>query len=108
MEILMKKLLLAILMAMSFPAFSSNNPMVVDIPVSCVNLVTLSIILEEFEEKPAMTMQSSRDIDGATNNFATVLFINYKTKTWTIAEKITKDIFCITSVGENIEPYFEK
>jgi len=95
-------LLLAALL-FSTPALAQNR--VMQFPATCVNIETLAELLEEFEEDPAMTMTSIRASgdDFATN--ALVLFINYKTRTWTMAERIPGNRYCVIATGENIKPY---
>jgi hypothetical protein len=87
----------------STPAFAQNR--VMQFPATCVKIETLAELLEEFEEDPAMTMTSIRASgdDFATN--ALVLFINYETRTWTMAERIPGNRYCVIATGENIKPY---
>ena len=99
-------LVLAAALLFSSQAFAQNR--VMQFPATCVNIETLAELLEEFQEDPAMTMTSIRASgdDFATN--ALVLFINYETKTWTMAERIPGNRYCVIATGENIKPYTPK
>ena len=86
------------------------NPPLVTRPMDaiCVDAATLAQTLANYGEKPAITMGTNREIAGKTESLATVLFINYTTKTWTMAERINDDLFCVTSVGTQVQPYLPK
>jgi hypothetical protein len=71
----------------------------------CVNEQQLSATLDDFQETPAMTMISTRIIMGQEVANSTVLFVNYKERTWTLVEKISEDMYCISALGSNIDPY---
>ena len=99
-------LLLSTALLFSTSALAQNR--VIPFPATCVNINTLAKLLEEFQEKPAMTMLSNRASDDEIAANALVLFINYETKTWTLAEQISSNRYCVIATGENISPYFPK
>jgi hypothetical protein len=99
-------ILLASALLVSTPALAQNG--VIQFSATCVNIETLADILKEFQEDPAMTMLSNRPSDDEFVTNALVLFINYKTKTWTMAERIPGNRYCVIATGENISPYFPK
>lgn len=80
---------------------------IVNFPIPCTDIKTLAVVLEQFEEKAAMTMTTSREVSGNIIESPTILFVNYKTKTWTLAEKITDDSYCVIATGDNIKPYLK-
>ena len=75
----------------------------------CATEKALGSVLDEFEEIPFATMTSMREIPvlGMTAN-SMVIFVNPKTKSYTIVERIGKDLYCVVAIGENIEPYREE
>jgi hypothetical protein len=99
-------LLLAATLLIATPALAQNR--VMQFAATCVNIETLAELLEEFEEKPAMTMTSIRESNDKFANNALVLFINYETKTWTMAERLPGNRYCVIATGENIKPYIPK
>jgi hypothetical protein len=96
-------ILLASTLIFSIPAFAQNR--IQQFPATCVNIETLADLLYEFGEKPAMTMSSLRASGDDFSTNALVLFINYETKTWTMAERIPGNRYCVIATGENIKPY---
>ena len=65
-------------------------------------------VLEKYGEIPFATMISMREIPGVGfRSFAMVIFVNPKTKSYTMLEQMAPDLYCIISIGENIEPYRE-
>jgi len=75
----------------------------------CGNELGIGEVLDKYGEIPFATMTSMRDIPGVgvTNN-PIVIFVNPKTKTYTIIERLSKNVYCIVSLGDNISPYSEK
>jgi hypothetical protein len=76
--------------------------------ITCVSLKALSETIEEYKEVAALNMTHTREIKGQMVELPTVLFVNYKTKTWTLAEQITKDFYCILGSGNDIAPVVPK
>ncbi len=99
-------LVLAAALLFSSQAFSQNR--ISQFAATCVNIETLADILKEFQEDPAMTMISIRESNGDFVNNSLVLFINYETKTWTLAEQTQRNRYCVIATGENIKPYVPK
>lgn len=78
---------------------------VINLPIYCISIETLSEVLEKHGEEAAMTMSSSRDIQDQIITSSTVLFVNFKTKTWTMVERLTNDNYCVIAIGDNITPF---
>jgi hypothetical protein len=102
----MKTLIAALLASASFSVAAQGR--ILEFQAACVSIDGLADVLEEFDEMPSLTMTSSREINGKLVEYATVLFINYETKTWTLAERVTKDRYCVTATGDNIKPHVAK
>jgi hypothetical protein len=99
-------LLLVSILMLPVHTFAQNR--ISQFAATCVNIETLADILKEFQEDPAMTMISIRESNGDFVNNSLVLFINYETKTWTLAEQTQSNRYCVIATGENIKPYVPK
>jgi hypothetical protein len=97
------KLLLALFLLIPLTVLADVK--IINLPIYCVNVKTLSEVLEKHGEEAAMTMSSSRDIQDQIITSSTVLFVNFKTKTWTMVERLTNDNYCVIAVGDNITPF---
>jgi hypothetical protein len=80
----------------------------INIPAMCVDIKSLTELVDEFAEIPAMVMTSKRDINGTAISNNVVLFVNFKEKSYTMVERVAKDIYCILAVGDDIQPYQKK
>jgi hypothetical protein len=61
--------------------------------------------LYNYGEVPIMRGQSLRNINGAMVAMNTVLFMNTKTGSWTLAEQMAPDALCVLAMGQNWEVY---
>ena len=94
------------LMLISTPAMA--KPEVVKFDAYCVDANGLGEMLAKYEELPMMTMASGRTVKGSDKIFPSVLFANPKAKTWTLAEQVSENIYCVVATGSEIAPYREK
>lgn len=78
----------------------------IQVPMICVDKSEMVETLGEFNELPMMTMRTIRDLDGRPFETKTILFVNPKTRTWTIVEQIG-DAFCALSAGSSAAPYID-
>jgi hypothetical protein len=92
----------ALLLTFSLSAFSQTE--VVRFHAICLPINGIAEVVEKFKEEPSLVMTSNRQIEEKELGFKTVMFINYKTKTWTLVEQVGKDKFCVTATGEDIKP----
>lgn len=102
------KYITAICFAFGLSAAQANNVEILNTTIVCTDLEGLYDTVESFGEKAAMTMTHTREMQGEVVAVPTVLFINYETKSWTLAEQVTKNFYCILGVGDNIGPYTPK
>jgi hypothetical protein len=105
----MKKLL-AILLMMPVIAVSdvriievNSEVKTVPIPSYCVTLQHLSDILDEHDELPLIRGKSVRETDKEPSVNPLVVFMNGKTGSWTIAEKMPSNLYCIIAVGSGMQ-----
>lgn len=68
-------------------------------PVNCGTLDQLSEVLVEYEEKPFAVAETSRQTRGALQDNVIFFFVNVKTGTYTVAEKVGDNLYCIISSG---------
>jgi len=70
-------------------------------PVECGSLKELAEVVTEYEEKPFAVAETVRQVNGSPKTFTVLIFVNIKTGSWTIAEKISDGKYCVTSGGKN-------
>jgi hypothetical protein len=77
------------------------------VPIICADEVTFADTLDQFGEEPVLTALSKRDMgEGFFVPASMVVFLNIKTGTFTIAEKID-NMYCVIAMGENMKPFFD-
>ena len=108
---MLKKLLasLALTVGIIHPSIASETILTVSFEAVCISEKSLSQLVDKFKEDPMLTMVSVRET--SNNNFDTipaVLFMNPKTKTWTMVEKVAGNLYCVIGTGEQVRPYLEK
>ena len=105
-----KNILTSLALTVGFANISMANE-ITKLPTEliCASESDIGSVLESFDEIPFATMISMRDVPvlGVTAN-SMVIFVNPKTKSYTIVEKFGKNLYCVVSIGENISPYVEK
>lgn len=102
------KYLLAVAFTISSSIVQAENLQTLNTTIVCTDLEGLNDTVTSFGEKAAMNMTHTREIGGKIVALPTVLFINYETKSWTLAEQVNKNFYCILGVGDNIAPYIPK
>jgi len=100
----MKKILATLLFIPTLAFSQSNkNESIVNIPAYCISIQKFGSLLTEFDELPFVRGKSTRDVNGRETTNSLVIFMNVRTKTWTIAEKVSDDKYCIIATGEDME-----
>jgi hypothetical protein len=97
------KSIIAALMMFPLAAFSQS----LSLPIECGSDKDLEIMLNEFKEVPAFSMETNRvgSVSRSNLSIKTTFYINFETKTWTLIEHFPEDkLHCIISSGENITP----
>lgn len=110
---MLKKIIASLVVTLGLTNLSfaaSEGPIFISVKFVCVDDMTLAKTLGKYGEEPMMTMTTFRDIDGKGTfvENTTVLFLNLKTKSWTLVEQIHNNLYCIPSLGDNIKPYLDK
>lgn len=73
----------------------------------CSNENKIMSSLKEFGEEPFLRMLSTRQVSGDIVDNISILFVNSQTRSWTMVEKFSDDMFCVISLGTNAGPYFK-
>lgn len=74
--------------------------------LTCGGEDQFNAVLDKYEELPFATMSSTREIPGVGFKInPVVIFVNPKTKTYTMIERLSEEVYCIVSVGDGITPY---
>lgn len=79
---------------------------IVKMDAICGTEKQITKVLDHFEEKPMLAMLSERD--GGRQQQMAVLFVNPKTRTYTLVEELPNDIYCVVSMGKGLMPYTEQ
>ena len=69
----------------------------------CVSAKDLTSLVDEFKEIPYVR-GISRPIVNEGVSLSLVIFVNPKDRSFTIAERVAQDRYCILAVGNNFEP----
>jgi len=100
----MKTALLGLCMVSTMAWAQSPAPATTMFPAVCVDAETLSKTVEEFKELP-FARGISMDLGNAeAAPQSLVIFVNPKTQTWTIVERVDANQYCIMAVGQKFEP----
>ena len=73
-------------------------------PAVCVDAESLSKTVDEFKELPFARGLSTNMTDTEAPHLSLVIFVNPKTQTWTIVERVDPNRYCIMAVGQKFEP----
>ena len=78
------------------------------VPIVCADEKEFVEAIVSFDEEPFITALSKRDLgNGLLTPASLVIFLNHKTGTFTIAEKMS-DMYCVVAMGENMKPFFSE
>lgn len=104
----MKKYLIGFILggalAISVSAISEDKMEIRTFQTTCVTLNYLNKIAEQYDELPILRADSVRKDDGEDVSYVAVLYMNMKTKSWTLVEKISDNSYCVMGVGNGMEP----
>ena len=104
----MLKLILAslVLTVLSSPSRASEpNAAIIKIEIPCGTLESVGDVLKKHGELPALTATGVRQIGEQFITVPVVLFINPKTKSWTLVESIRDNFYCVPALGHEMTPY---
>jgi hypothetical protein len=102
----MEKYIAAFLFAVTMSV--NANTIKGTVTIVCANEKEFLETIISFDEEPMLTARSNRDMgNGLLTPTALVVFLNPKTGTFTIAEKVD-EMYCVVAMGENMQPFFAK
>ena len=94
---------LALVPALAWATPPGSDFTVATVDTICVSLKTLTEITDEAQELPYVRGQSHPIMtEGAP--LAMVIFVNPTTGTFTIAERVAQDTYCLLALGSRFEP----
>lgn len=100
----MEKYLVAFLLMTSVTVSAKNIQG--SVPIVCADEKEFIDAIDSFNEEPFITALSKRDLgNGLLTPASLVIFLNSKTGSFTIAEKID-DMYCVVAMGENMQPFY--
>lgn len=103
----MKKLLAAVSAVFLPSLVLAQSLETAEFETICVTQKQLHESLNLYREVPFMRGIAIRQIDDKKYYHPTIFFMNVEKKTWTVAEKIGADSYCIVSLGTKLEPLMQ-
>ncbi len=104
----MKKLLIGIIIGAGLTlgayAVSQDKMQIRTFESPCMDINSLDKVLTEYNELPVLRADSVRKGEDDYIKHVTVLYMNIETSSWTLAEKMNDNLYCIISVGTGIAP----
>jgi len=75
----------------------------------CGDYSSINSTIKEYNEIPFVRMVSHRLVStGDIFQNQIVIFVNPQTKTYTMVERFSSDIYCVVSIGEKLSPVDSK
>jgi hypothetical protein len=100
----MKTAVLGLCMMSSMAWAQATGPVITMFPAVCVDAETLSKTVDEFKELP-FARGISLDLGNAESApQSLVIFVNPRTQTWTMVERVNDNQYCIMALGQKFEP----
>lgn len=101
----MKKLILGIILLASSAVHAQESPtpetQTIKITVACSSQAKILDVIKKYGERPMLQMTSARE----NKELVTIMFVNPKTLSYTIVEKVNDDVYCVTGSGEGVMVY---
>jgi hypothetical protein len=97
----MKKILITLLLAATATVAHANE---YNLNVKCVPFPVIEALTIEYNELPFIRGASVRDGERGSRSIPFVFYLNARTGSWTLTERISENEFCIMASGEQFEP----
>lgn len=98
---MLKNIAFSITALFSASVFAQGNATVQNLSVVCSDPVTIGKLVKEFDEVPRSAGVSTRDLpNNKTAQNPIILFVNPKTGSWTLVERVNAENYCIVAVGD--------
>ena len=95
--------ILALIPMLSWATPPGSDFTVATVDTICVSLKQLTEITDEAQELPYVRGQSHPIMTEGTP-LSMVIFVNPTTGTFTIAERVARDMYCLLALGSRFEP----
>lgn len=92
------------LVAAFFSPFFAQAEIIYPTKIVCVTEQELTPVLTKYQEQPVLKFSSMRVIGNTQGYLQSVLYMNATTKTWTLVEQWSDDLYCIVAIGVDAEP----
>lgn len=103
----MAKYLISLFLLVPLTSFAQTVT-TVKFPIDCLNENDASLVLDKFGEVALLEALSSRTVNDKDFKHPLIIFMNPKTKSYTMLERIGNDEsnfkYCIIAVGPTIKP----
>jgi hypothetical protein len=96
------KYLVAALAFATTTCFAQGSVVTRNITVGCADIKKVTEMLDDFQELPMLRGIMQRD---QKDQSLFLFFVNPKTKSWTILEKIDEKLYCVIAAGGELEPF---
>lgn len=83
----------------------SNEIRIIKFDAACGTEDQINVLINQYGERPLLQMVSERDTSAGEIQSLTIIFANPKTRSYTIVERMTDNVFCVTGTGIGISPY---
>lgn len=111
----MKKILAALLIMLPVIGFAEpdekkeTKPLMMNMETICNDSSLLDLVMFKYGEMPVIKMESIRSVAKGVDNtsFVSVLFVNERTRSWTLIEE-RGPLYCVIGVGINIQIVSDK
>lgn len=84
---------------------SSDDTFLTPFDAICTTKQIFAETITKYGEVPIMRGISLRNVNGALVPLPTVLFMNMQTGSWTMAEHIADDAYCVIGMGQDWQVY---
>lgn len=101
----MKKILQSLVLTFWMISVPAAGQELVSIAVPCATGTELADVLKDYQELPLLKMVSTRSVGEQSVAITSVLFGNTDTGTWTLAEQVAEDHYCVVAMGNSLKPW---
>lgn len=99
---------LALTVGLIHPSIASEI-LQIDTKLSCASWERINETLEKYGEIPFVNMNAYRALrNNDVMNLPAIMFVNPKTKSYTLVEKFSDQLYCVVSIGEQVSPSTDK
>jgi len=98
-------LITAVMASASYAQEQDNDTFLTPIDAICTTQLVFAETITKYGEVPIMRGISMRNVNGGMVALPTVLFMNMTTGSWTVAELLAENTYCVVAMGRDWEAY---